>query len=141
MIRRVGEVRMSGVNLKLRFPERHHFVLRSAIATLRTGKAEALRLLAEPPPPEQWPESLSDLAAEVGQRSGDPDAARREVWIDWYAWKAAALNRLFQEQGVTAIGDVCDKIRIPINDYPLVSHHTRLTSKPGDRKGSPATKN
>ena len=34
-------------------------------------------------------------------RLGDPEAARQEVWMDWYEWKVRALNRLFQEQGVT----------------------------------------
>jgi hypothetical protein len=44
----------------------------------------------------------SEEVAEVGQRSGNPEAARREVWLDWCEWKAVALNRLFLEQG--AIG-------------------------------------
>jgi hypothetical protein len=58
-------------------------------------------LLTEAPPVNEWPQSLSELAAEVGQRSGDTEAARRDVWLDWCEWKAAALNRLFQEQGAT----------------------------------------
>ena len=52
-------------------------------------------------PVPEWPQSLSELAAEVGQRSGDPEAARCEVWMDWCEWQARRLNRLFQEQGVT----------------------------------------
>jgi hypothetical protein len=48
----------------------------------------------------EWPESLSGLAAEVGQHSGDADSARREIWVEWCEWKVAALNRLFQEQGL-----------------------------------------
>jgi len=59
------------------------------------------RIRSSIPPAAEWPQSLSDLAAEVGQRSRDPEAARREIWMDWCEWKAAALNRLFQEQGVT----------------------------------------
>jgi hypothetical protein len=31
-----------------------------------------------------------------------PDSAEEKlVWMDWYEWKAAALNRLFLERGVT----------------------------------------
>jgi hypothetical protein len=57
--------------------------------------------VAEAPQVNDWTQSLSELAAELGQRSGDPEAARREVWMNWYEWKAAALNRLFQEQGTS----------------------------------------
>src|SRR5579863_9435065 len=61
----------------------------------RSPKIEAV------PPASEWPQSLSELAAEVGQRSGNPEAARREVWLSWSEWKAAALNRLFHEQGTS----------------------------------------
>jgi hypothetical protein len=57
--------------------------------------------VTEVPPVNEWPQSLSELAAEVGQRSGNTEVARREVWVDWCEWKAAALNRLFQEQGTS----------------------------------------
>jgi hypothetical protein len=65
------------------------------------AEVRSTMLVTEVPPINEWPQSLSDLAAEVGQHSGDPEAARREVWTDWAEWKARVLNRLFQEQGVT----------------------------------------
>jgi hypothetical protein len=62
----------------------------------------ALAAIAEAiPPADEWPDSLAELAAEVGQRSGNPEAARREIWHSWAEWHAAALNRLFLEQGLT----------------------------------------
>ena len=100
-IRRVGAVQISGGKLKVRFPETERAALQPAIETLRSGKAEALRLLSGPPPIEQWPESLLDLADEVSAASGDAEGARRQVWMSWYEWKARMLNRLFLEQGVT----------------------------------------
>lgn len=47
LIRRVGAVENSGGSLKLKFPERARTALQPAIDTLRSGKAEALALLAE----------------------------------------------------------------------------------------------
>ena len=75
-------------------------------AVTTAEKQAAVLSRCEPPgidigPPENWPQSLAELAAEVGQRSGDQEAARREVWMSWCEWKAAALNRLFQEQGTS----------------------------------------
>ncbi len=46
------------------------------------------------PPCEQWPESLAELAAEVGRRTGDLEAARREVWISWRDWSAKEKKKL-----------------------------------------------
>ncbi len=51
--------------------------------------------------PEGWPESLRELADERAATSAEPETARREVWLSWVEWRAMALNRLFQEQGVT----------------------------------------
>jgi hypothetical protein len=82
-VQRVGAVEVSGGSLRLRFPESMRAVLQSAVDTLRTGKAEALALLAEM----------------------DPGELTRERWcpkgIGWAEWKAAELNRFFQAQGVT----------------------------------------
>jgi hypothetical protein len=107
-VRKVGTIRAENGKLKLRFPEPAQAHLEAAIETLRHNREAALRTLTTPetdpaaiPPAANWPRALSELAAEVGQRSGDPEAARREVWVDWYEWKAAALNRLFQEQGTS----------------------------------------
>jgi hypothetical protein len=47
LIRRVGVAENRGGNLKLKFPERERTALQPAIDTLRSGKAEALALLAE----------------------------------------------------------------------------------------------
>lgn len=65
------------------------------------GKRVAEKFPRGVPPLEQWPESLRDLADERAAASGEPETVRREVWLSWVEWKAAALNRLFQEQGVT----------------------------------------
>jgi hypothetical protein len=48
LIRRVGVVESDGGNLKVRFPEEQRSALQTAIDILRSGKAEALALLAEP---------------------------------------------------------------------------------------------
>jgi hypothetical protein len=101
LIREVGDVQIFGDKMKLRFPESERAALEPAIETLRNGKAEALKLFSDPPPIEQWPESLLDLADEVSVASGDAEGARRQVWLCWYEWKARMLNRLFLEQGVT----------------------------------------
>lgn len=101
VIQRVGVVQISDGNLKLRFPERERAALQPAIETLRNGKAEAMKLFSEPPPIDQWPESLLDLADEVSVASTDAEGARRLVWMSWYEWKARMLNRLFLEQGAT----------------------------------------
>jgi hypothetical protein len=47
VVRRVGAVESSGGNLKIKFPEGERAALQPAIDTLRSGKAEALALLAE----------------------------------------------------------------------------------------------
>jgi hypothetical protein len=99
-IRRVGTIRAENGKVKLRFPELERARLEPAIETLRLNRAAALQALSIPPA-AHWPESLSELAAEVGRRSGDPEAARRLVWMDWYEWKAQSLNKLFLEQGAT----------------------------------------
>jgi hypothetical protein len=105
-VQRVGTIRAENGRLRLRFPEPERARLECAVETLRGNRETALQALktgsnpAEVPPAAEWPQSLSELAAEVGQRSGNPEAARREVWMDWCGWKAAALNRLFEQQGV-----------------------------------------
>lgn len=66
-----------------------------------SGGAHSDRRVTEVPPVSEWPQSLSELATEIGQGSGDTEGARREVWLGWCEWKAAALNRVFKEQGVT----------------------------------------
>ena len=48
LIRRVGVVEKSGGNLKVRFPEEQREVLQPVIDVLRSCKAEALELLADP---------------------------------------------------------------------------------------------
>lgn len=101
MVKRVGAVEVNGEKLKLIFPEKERATLEPAIHTLRRCKAEALALLAALPPPAEWPYSLSELAAELAQRSGDSESARREVWHSWADFKAATLNRLFQELGTS----------------------------------------
>ena len=56
---------------------------------------------AKIPPGAEWPQTLSELAAEIEQHSGNIEAAPREVWTDWCEWKAARLNRLFLELGTS----------------------------------------
>jgi hypothetical protein len=73
-VRRVGIVEASGGNLRLCFPEKDRAALQPAINTLRSGKTAALTLLSKP---------ISERAT------------------SWAYWKAAELNRVFQEQGVT----------------------------------------
>jgi hypothetical protein len=99
-VRKVGTIRQENGKLKLRFPETERARLEAAIETLRRNRETALQAISIPPA-AHWPESLSELATEVGERSGDPEGARRQVWLDWDEWKAQALNRLCQEQGVT----------------------------------------
>lgn len=76
-IRNVGTVDSSGDNLRRKIPDRERRALQPAIDTLRTNKAEALA-----------------LATEIEERSTS---------LPWAEWKAAYLNRLFQEQGVTKL--------------------------------------
>jgi hypothetical protein len=78
----VGTAEVSEGKLKLRFPEKMRATLQPAIDTLRNGKAEALARLAEP-----------DLTGRGSSLESEG--------IPWAEWKAAALNRLFQEQGAT----------------------------------------
>jgi hypothetical protein len=105
-VQRVGTIQAEKGKLKLRFPEPERVRLGRAIEILRCNRESALRALktesnpAEVPPAVEWSPSLSALAVEVWQASGDPAAARL-LWVDWCEWKAAALNRLFLEQGVT----------------------------------------
>jgi hypothetical protein len=80
LVRRVGAVDISGVNLKLKFPKRERASLQRAIDTLRQGKAEALTLLAA---------------------ESQPATAVDPVGIPWAEAQARRLNRLFAEQGCT----------------------------------------
>lgn len=107
-IRKVGTIRVENGKLKVRFPESERARLEPAIETFRQNRETVLKTLngaeSSPspiPPAAEWPQSLSELAAEVGQHSGDIEAARQEVWMDWCDWKASALNQLFREQGFT----------------------------------------
>src|SRR5947209_20265629 len=93
MVKQVGAVEVNGEKLKLRFPEKDRATLQPAIHTLRRCKAEALALLAAVPPPAEWPYSLSELVAELAQRSGNAESARREVWHSWADFKAAMESR------------------------------------------------
>jgi len=95
--------------LKLRFPEAVRFQLEPVILTLRQNRDAAIQSLAAPesgtiPPAEAWPESLADLARERAAQTGDPEAARQEVWISWCEWKARELNRIFEEHGNHGLG-------------------------------------
>jgi hypothetical protein len=85
-IRRVGAVESHHGKLKLRFPECERAALQPAVETLRSGKAEAIALLSRPDTPD-W---VSTSATEADG-------------VPWAEWKAAALNRLFQEQGATGM--------------------------------------
>jgi hypothetical protein len=80
-IQHVGAVESHSGKLKLRFPESERAALQPAIETLRSGKAEAIALLSRTDP--------------ARAHATDADV------IPWAAWKAAKLNRLFQEKGVT----------------------------------------
>ena len=101
-IRRVGTIRLEAGKLKLRFPEPELGRLGPAIQTLRQNREASLRAVAEAamPKPADWPQSPAELADEIAERTGEPAAARREVWLSWAEWKAAMLNKLFLEQGV-----------------------------------------
>jgi hypothetical protein len=107
-VQKVGTIRAENGKLKLRFPETERARLEAAIEALRHDREAALQTLirtesetATIPPAAEWPQSLSELAGEVGQRSGNIEAARQEVWIGWCEWKARMLNRLFLEQGAS----------------------------------------
>jgi hypothetical protein len=129
-VRKVGTIRAENGKLKLRFPEPERVRLEPAIDILRHNRESALQTLSttesDPtriPPADKWPRSLSELAAEVAQRSNDPQAARREVWMQWCEWKAVALNRLFQEQGTS--GE-------PGRITPAVVRHGELKTRGSD---------
>src|ERR1035441_8436746 len=64
LIRRVGVVESRGGNLKVKFPEEQRVALQPAIEVLRSGKAEALALLAEP-----------DTAGEFNAATAEPARA------------------------------------------------------------------
>ena len=108
-VRKVGTIRAENGKLKGRFPEPQRARLDPAIETLRQNRETVLKLLsaAESSPANKiptaavWPQSLSELAAEVWQHSGDIESARQGVWMHWCEWKAGELNRLFLEQGLT----------------------------------------
>jgi hypothetical protein len=104
-VQSIGSVRIENGKLKLRFPEPERARLEPAIEVLRRNRDAALVALTAAesgtvPPAEAWPESLAALAHERAADTGDHEAAREEVWMCWCEWKARALNRLFQEQGV-----------------------------------------
>jgi hypothetical protein len=72
-VQKAGNIRAKNRKLKLRFPERKRARLERAIETLRLNREIALRALGTGefeaprlPPAAHRPESLKDLAAEVG---------------------------------------------------------------------------
>jgi hypothetical protein len=102
----VGTIRAENGKLKVRFPEPELARLESAIEILRRNRETALKTLsgvescgAGIPSAAEWQQSLSELAPEVGQRSGGIEATRQEVWMDWCEWKAEMLNQLFLDMG------------------------------------------
>ena len=106
-IRRVGTVDNHAGNLRLRFPQNVAPNLQPAIDTLRAGKAAALELLAESESAKlvlgqaDLMEDRDPMEAVDASNSGPMESPGHERTIPWPEWKAAALNRLFQEQGVT----------------------------------------
>jgi hypothetical protein len=77
-IRNVGTVRAAEGKLKLVFPMRMRDSLAPALVILRANRMTALAL--------------------VGQKTTPGD--KEQHWQIWDEWKAAALNRLFELQGV-----------------------------------------
>jgi hypothetical protein len=131
-IRRVGTVENQAGNLRLRFPETAASELRPAVDALRTGKAEALTLMASRDPAQLARASavFDRTGVPVGHKArradeefvkltysvtmephpAEPRKARDRMlnemgWcstgIPWADWKAAAMNRLFQQHGAT----------------------------------------
>jgi hypothetical protein len=96
-IRRVGTVDNHGGRLRLRFPENAASGLQPAIDTLRTSKAEALAILSS--------RDTANFAHTVTPDFMVPPYPMvrplKPGYLSWAEWKAAALNRLFQDQGVT----------------------------------------
>jgi hypothetical protein len=81
-IRRVGAVENHGGKLKLRFPESERAALRPAIETLRSGKAEAIAMLAGPDPAELA--RASDVLNRAGVRIMRLESAPTiGVWSDF----------------------------------------------------------
>ena len=103
-IRRVGTVENHAGNLRLRFPDNAAPELQQAIDTLRTGKAEALALLSEPDQARRQADLMEDcdpMDTPNPWNGGPMEPLTRASGAPWPEWKAATLNRLFQDQGVT----------------------------------------
>jgi hypothetical protein len=81
-VQQIGSIRAQNGKLQLRFPKSERQWLESSIDVLRREKAEALAI----------------LEGEEGHARADSTDSKGVPWADW---KAATLNRIFQEQGVT----------------------------------------
>jgi hypothetical protein len=77
-VRLIGTVQAAGGQLKLVFPTRMRASLQPALEILKANRLKALAL--------------------VGQKTTPGDGEQH--WQIWDEWKAAALNRLFELQGV-----------------------------------------
>jgi hypothetical protein len=97
-IRRVGTVENCAGKLKLKFPEGEQTVLQPAIDILRTGKAEAIALLAAPDPTElvrAWRRLCRPAACFSGLRScaskpSGSSGKRRKHGIHGRCWPQSA---------------------------------------------------
>jgi hypothetical protein len=130
-VRRIGSIRVENGKLKLRFPEADGPRLKPAIAVLRQNRDAALLVLTTTdaravPPPECWPESLLGLAQQRGRQSGDPEAAKAEVWISYTEFLAERLNKLFDEHGKH--GPHCQQNRAPDEQCQERYHRSRLAA-------------
>jgi hypothetical protein len=111
VIRRVGVVESSEGKLKLKFPERERTALQPAIDALRSGKTEALALLAEPieahnfgrVEPQSLEAVLKGLAVELWSNTAgrlfivaDEDDARRLGEPRGTVYTAAEMRRVVQ---------------------------------------------
>jgi hypothetical protein len=68
---------------------------------IATRVLERWQTQAEPDPsPALSPETTGQMAKAGAVASAESEAARHDVWISWYEWKAKELNQLFLAQGV-----------------------------------------
>jgi hypothetical protein len=111
VIRRVGVVESFEGKLKLKFPEKERTALQPAIDALRSGKTEALALLAEPlkdhnfgrVEPQRLEAVLKGLAIELWSDDAgclfivaDQDDARRLGELRGSVYTAAEIRRVVQ---------------------------------------------
>lgn len=78
-IREVGEVHLEKGSLTIRFPKSAASTLEPALAVLRSGKAEAIALLA--------------------RESADDRHERQDRWLSWAEWFAASSNAAWVTEG------------------------------------------